>query len=57
MSGVHLHGRDDELQAVAGVVDAVAGGERRVVVLRGEAGIGKTRLLAELRERLRAGAS
>ena len=54
MSGIPLHGRDDELAAVAGVLDAVAGGERRTLVLRGEAGIGKTRLLAEVRESARA---
>ena len=36
-------------------IGAVAGGAHRVVVLRGEAGIGKTSLLAELGRRAAAG--
>jgi DNA-binding NarL/FixJ family response regulator len=51
MSGDGLYGRDGELEAIAGALDAVARGERRLLTVRGEAGIGKTRLLAELRER------
>jgi DNA-binding NarL/FixJ family response regulator len=43
-------GREAEIEAVAGVLDAVARGERRLLVLRGEAGIGKTRLLEVVRE-------
>jgi DNA-binding NarL/FixJ family response regulator len=54
MSGNGLHGRDAELAAIEGALDAVARGERRLLTLRGEAGIGKTRLLAELRERAAA---
>ncbi len=54
MPGDPLHGRAAELEAIAGALDAVARGGRRLVVLRGEAGIGKTRLLAELRERAAA---
>ncbi len=54
MSGVHLHGRDRELEALGAAVAAVAGGGRRVVVVRGEAGIGKTALVGALRESLRA---
>ena len=38
-------GRDAEIAELGGALDAVAGGGRRLVVLRGEAGIGKTRLL------------
>ena len=37
-----------------GALDAVARGGRRLLIVRGEAGIGKTRLLAELRERAAA---
>src|SRR3954469_5359882 len=51
MSGGGLYGREGELEAIAGALDAVARGERRLLPVRGEAGIGKTRLLAELRER------
>src|SRR3954454_24268016 len=46
-----MHGRDAELDALERALDAVARGARRLVVLRGEAGIGKTRLLSELRSR------
>jgi len=49
MSGDPLHGRTAELAAIAGALDAVAHGEPRLLAVRGEAGIGKTRLLAELR--------
>src|SRR3954464_11923832 len=54
MSGGGLYGREGELEAIAGALDAVARGERRLLAVRGEAGIGKTRLLAELRERAAA---
>ena len=54
MSGDGLYGREGELEAIAGALDAVARGERRLLTVRGEAGIGKTRLLAELRERAAA---
>ena len=50
MSVIRLHGREGELEAIAGALAAVAGGERRVIVLRGEAGIGKTRLLETVRD-------
>ncbi|MDX6656408.1 MAG: hypothetical protein QOH62_1201, partial [Solirubrobacteraceae bacterium] len=50
MSGDGLHGRDAELEAIAGALDAAARGGPRLLAVRGEAGIGKTRLLAELRE-------
>jgi DNA-binding SARP family transcriptional activator len=41
-------GRDRELATLLGHVDAAAAGGGGVVLLRGEPGIGKTRLLAEL---------
>src|SRR5918992_4741715 len=54
MSGDGLHGREAELEAIAGALDAVARGGRCLLIVRGEAGIGKTRLLGELRERAEA---
>jgi DNA-binding NarL/FixJ family response regulator len=54
VGAVSLHGREAELEAIGGALDAVARGGRRVVAVGGEAGIGKTRLLAELRERAAA---
>src|SRR4051812_5203915 len=54
MSGDRLHGRTAELEAVTDAVDAVARGGQSVVIVRGEAGIGKTALLTELRDRARA---
>jgi DNA-binding SARP family transcriptional activator len=44
-----LAGRERELEAIAS-----AGGDRRLVLLSGDAGIGKTRLLAEAAARLQA---
>ena len=49
-----LQGREAELEAIEEALDAVARGGRRLLIVRGEAGIGKTRLLAELRERAAA---
>ncbi len=46
-----VHGRDAELDTLERALDAAARGERRLLLLRGEAGIGKTRLLSELRDR------
>ncbi len=54
MSGNGLHGRDAELEAITGALDAVARGGRRLLTLSGEAGIGKTRLLAALRDQAAA---
>ncbi len=48
-------GRDAELGALRDLVDgAMGGGRARLVTVVGEAGIGKSRLLAELEERLGA---
>ena len=44
-----LVGRDEELSRLRGIFDELASGRGRVVLLTGEAGIGKTRLLEELR--------
>lgn len=44
--------REDELEALAGVVDEAAAGRGRVVLVGGEAGIGKSALLRALRERI-----
>src|SRR3954447_4543406 len=54
MPGKGFHGREPELGVIAGALDAVARGGRRLLVVGGEAGIGKTALLAELRDRAAA---
>ncbi len=54
MAGIPLVGRASEVAAIREAVGAVAGGGRRLVVVRGEAGIGKTRLLALARSEARA---
>jgi DNA-binding CsgD family transcriptional regulator/tetratricopeptide (TPR) repeat protein len=41
-------GRQPELAALEGALESVAGGDARVVLVGGEAGIGKTRLVEEL---------
>jgi len=46
-----LHGRRDECHVLDGLANAVRAGESRVLVLRGEAGVGKTALLDYLVER------
>jgi DNA-binding CsgD family transcriptional regulator/tetratricopeptide (TPR) repeat protein len=44
-----LQGREEAVAALNGAVaEAVAGGQGRIVVLEGEAGIGKSRLIAEV---------
>ena len=40
-----MYGREDELRQVAAVVESARDGVARVLVIRGEAGIGKTALL------------
>ena len=49
MSQAALLERDGELATLEPLVDAAAGGDGRVVVFEGPAGIGKTRLLGEAR--------
>jgi predicted ATPase len=43
-----LVGRDDELQLLLSAVAAAAEGRPAVVLLGGDAGVGKTRLLAQV---------
>jgi DNA-binding CsgD family transcriptional regulator/tetratricopeptide (TPR) repeat protein len=45
-----LVGRDEEIAAIRAALDAAQAGNRPVIVLRGEAGIGKTGLLGRLVE-------
>src|ERR1700729_181092 len=40
-----LHGRRSEREALDGLLEAVRGGQSRVLVVCGEAGVGKTALL------------
>jgi class 3 adenylate cyclase/tetratricopeptide (TPR) repeat protein len=47
-------GRDSELAAVTACFESVRAGSARCVVVEGEAGIGKSRLLAAFRQRVRA---
>src|SRR5439155_6056668 len=50
-----LVGRDRELAVVKGALEDVLAGSGGILVISGEAGIGKSRLLAELRELAEAG--
>lgn len=50
-------GRDEELSRIAQALDVAASGRPALVIVRGEAGIGKTRLVREAIERARAGGS
>src|SRR6185436_2360888 len=50
-AGVPLLERDRELEALARLVGSVTAGEGRLAIVEGAAGIGKTRLLGELRRR------
>lgn len=45
---LHLPGREREIADIAAILDASAGGQLRVVILTGEPGIGKSRLLDEV---------
>lgn len=47
LSPVSLVGREDELRVMGDLVSATAGAGTRTVVVAGEAGIGKTRLVSE----------
>ena len=44
-SAAQLGGRSEELDVLSRLVDAVRAGESRVLVVRGEPGVGKTALL------------
>ncbi|WP_031486019.1 ATP-binding protein [Streptomyces bicolor] len=46
-----LYGREDEVAELVGLTDQVRGGTSAALVLRGEAGIGKSSLLAHLEQR------
>src|SRR5690349_24047550 len=48
--GTSLRGRESEIGALEGLLQAIRQGESRSIVLRGEAGIGKTALLEHLIE-------
>ena len=50
---MQIVGRDAEIAELGSALDGVIRGERRVVIVRGEAGIGKTRLLGWLADRAR----
>src|SRR5262245_56678584 len=52
MDGLALVGRDREIEALDGALRAAAGGGLGVLMLSGEPGIGKTRLLEELARRV-----
>ncbi|MFJ9539835.1 helix-turn-helix transcriptional regulator [Streptomyces sp. NPDC101225] len=47
-TGPLLRGRDHEIEAARGALDAVRGGRGACLVVEGAAGVGKSRLLAEL---------
>ncbi|NEA98286.1 helix-turn-helix transcriptional regulator [Streptomyces sp. SID13726] len=49
-----LIGRDDELDRLSGVLERARGGEARAVLVAGDAGVGKTRLLDEVMGRAAA---
>ncbi|MFJ4833703.1 AAA family ATPase [Streptomyces sp. NPDC088747] len=53
MTGELILGRSRECEALDALVDAARGGESRVLVLRGEPGVGKTRLLEYVTSRAR----
>jgi DNA-binding NarL/FixJ family response regulator len=51
VSGTELVGREAELDAIGRLIEAAAGGKSGLLLVRGEAGIGKTRLLDALSDR------
>ncbi|MEV8593665.1 AAA family ATPase [Streptomyces sp. NPDC052012] len=53
-TGSPLVGRDDELARLAGVLERARRGEARAVLVAGDAGVGKTRLLDEVAARAAA---
>lgn len=50
MDGPTLLGRDDEIRCLTGMLDAARDGRGGALVLRGEAGIGKSAVLGRVRE-------
>lgn len=50
MPGLPMVGRDDEVEILQAALIAVGRGERRLLVIRGEPGIGKSRLLDTLHD-------
>jgi predicted ATPase/class 3 adenylate cyclase len=52
IEGLHasLVGREEELGKLAGALEAVRAGQGQIVTLIGEAGVGKSRLIAELKD-------
>src|SRR5580765_5121699 len=46
--GPELHGRDAELALMRGELELLSEGAERVIVVEGAAGVGKSRLLAEV---------
>jgi predicted ATPase len=53
VSGGQLIGRENELGRLVALLDQAASGEPVVALVSGDAGIGKTRLIAELAARAR----
>ena len=53
MPDVGLHGREEEQRRIAGLLDRPVHDGPRVLIVSGEAGIGKTRLLSEAAHRAR----
>ena len=53
-SSPRLVGRDDELSALEVTLEQAASGSTRIVVLAGEAGVGKSRLAQEFSDRVMA---
>jgi serine/threonine protein kinase len=51
LQAAELVGRDDELRELTGMLDAAAAGRGRGALVGGESGVGKSRLLDELRAR------
>jgi predicted ATPase len=49
-----IRGRDEHLDMLAGFLQRVGAGTGGVVIIEGDAGLGKTRLLAAARETARA---
>ncbi|HEY1668141.1 MAG TPA: AAA family ATPase [Trebonia sp.] len=54
MSSSPIRGRDEHLDLLAGFLQSVGAGAGGVVIIEGDAGLGKTRLLTAARETARA---